>query len=86
MGPSTFQVDRLRSLAGNLQERRWELLETPWEIGKDFRRNLSFAPLRPENARDGQKSPASVLRQCLSRRARLSPLHVRKAPIPESPA
>ena len=55
--PSTFQVDGPRSVAGNFQEHRLELLEARGEIGKDLRRNLSFAPLGPENACDGQELP-----------------------------
>jgi hypothetical protein len=32
-----------------------KLLETRREIGKDLRRNLSLAPLGPEDACDGQE-------------------------------
>ena len=67
MGPTVFQADCFRGLAGNLQVRRWELLEALREIGKNLRSNFPFAPLRPENAGDGQESSAFVLRQCLFR-------------------
>ena len=65
-GQARSTLNGLRSLAGNFQEHRLQLLEARGEIGKDLRRNLSLASLGPENACDGQILPGYVFRQCPS--------------------
>jgi hypothetical protein len=52
MRPTAFYDNSLRSAARNFQEHRREVLETFWEVRKYFRRNLSLAALRPQDARD----------------------------------